>query len=71
MTDRTLYVSATIHEQMGRESVLFWRRVMSWEGWPVVAKWLGLLVIILTYIPLSGWPFCRSASARFRACLIR
>ena len=52
MTDRTLHVSATIHEQMGRESVLFWRRVMSWEGWPVVAKWLGLLVIILTYIPL-------------------
>ena len=52
MTDRTLHVSATIREQMGRESVLFWRRVMSWEGWPVVAKWLGLLVIILTYIPL-------------------
>ena len=64
MTEQTLpRVSATIHEQMGRESDLFWRRVTSWNGWAQLAKWFGLLIIILTYIPLV-WLAVMSVSER-------
>jgi ABC-type spermidine/putrescine transport system permease subunit II len=56
-------ISATIHEQMGRKSDLFWRRVVSSRGWVQLAKWLGLLLIILTYIPLL-WLALMSFSER-------
>jgi len=64
MTDQASQsVSATIHGQMGQERVLFWRHIVSWDGWAQIAKWAGLIVILLTYIPLV-WLAVMSFSER-------
>jgi ABC-type spermidine/putrescine transport system permease subunit II len=59
----TLRISATIDDQFGRESSLFWRRLTAWPHWPLVAMLGGLLVIVLTYVPIL-WLAVMSFSQR-------
>ena len=44
-------MSATIDNQIGR-GALRWRQVSGWGLWVAIAKWLGLIVILLMYVPL-------------------
>ena len=59
----TLRISATIDDQFGRDSSLFWRRLTAWPHWPLVAMLGGLLVIVLTYVPIL-WLAVMSFSQR-------
>jgi ABC-type spermidine/putrescine transport system permease subunit II len=59
----TLRISATIDDQFGKESHLFWRRLSSWPHWGEVAMVAGFLVIALTYIPII-WLAVMSFSER-------
>jgi ABC-type spermidine/putrescine transport system permease subunit II len=63
MTDATLRISATIDDQFGKESSLFWRRLTAWPHWPLIAMLGGLLVIVLTYVPIL-WLAVMSFSER-------
>lgn len=56
-------VAATIDGQIGHGGALLWRRVSGWPLWPGLAKWLGLIVILLMYIPLV-WLAVMSFSGR-------
>jgi len=56
-------VAATIDGQIGHGGALLWRRVSGWLLWPGLAKWLGLIVILLMYIPLV-WLAVMSFSGR-------
>lgn len=56
-------VAATIDGQIGHGGALLWRRVSGWPLWPALAKWLGLIVILLMYIPLV-WLAVMSFSGR-------
>ena len=56
-------VAATIDGQIGHGGALLWRRVSGWTLWPGLAKWLGLIVILLMYIPLV-WLAVMSFSGR-------
>lgn len=56
-------VAATIDGQIGHGGALLWRRVSGWSLWPGLAKWLGLIVILLMYIPLV-WLAVMSFSGR-------
>ena len=44
--------AATIDDQIGHGGALLARRVSGWQLWPAIAKWLGLIVILLMYVPL-------------------
>jgi len=59
----TLPVSATIDDQLGKQSSLFWRRLTSWPRWREVAMVAGFVVIALTYIPIV-WLAVMSFSER-------
>ena len=59
----TLRISATIDDQFGRDSSLFWRRLTAWPHWPLVAMLGGLLVIVLIYMPIL-WLAVMSFSER-------
>ena len=59
----TLRISATIDDQFGRDSSLVWRRLTAWPHWPLVAMLGGLLVIVLTYVPIL-WLAVMSFSQR-------
>jgi ABC-type spermidine/putrescine transport system permease subunit II len=59
----TLRISATIDDQFGRDSSLFWRRLTAWPHWPLVAMLGGLLAIVLTYVPIL-WLAVMSFSQR-------
>ena len=64
MTDETLpNISATIHEQMGRKSDLFWRRVVSSRGWVQLAKWLGLNSSL--FVRTGSWTEARIPGVRW------
>ena len=52
MTEITPGSSIATHGKIGHSGALSWRRIAAWSVWPSTAKWLGLIVIILTYIPL-------------------
>ena len=53
MSDRAQHrMAATIDDQIGHGGALLARRVSAWRLWTVIAKWLGLIVILLMYIPL-------------------
>ena len=53
MSDQARHrMAATIDDQIGHGGALFWRRMSGWRLWTVIAKWLGLMVILLMYIPL-------------------
>ncbi len=56
-------VAATIDGQIGHGGALLWRRVSGWPLWPGLAKWLGLIVILLMYVPLV-WLAVMSFSGR-------
>ncbi len=56
-------VAATIDGQIGHGGALLWRRVSGWPLWPALAKWFGLIVILLMYIPLV-WLAVMSFSGR-------
>jgi ABC-type spermidine/putrescine transport system permease subunit II len=63
MTHATLRISATIDDQLGKDSSLLWRRLSAWPHWPMVAMLGGLLVIGLTYVPIL-WLAVMSFSER-------
>jgi ABC-type spermidine/putrescine transport system permease subunit II len=63
MIDATFRISATIDDQFGKESSLFWRRFTAWPHWPMIAMLGGLLVIFLTYVPIL-WLAVMSFSER-------
>ena len=44
-------MAATIDDQIGHGALL-WRQVSGWHLWVAIAKWLGLIVILLMYVPL-------------------
>ena len=53
MSERAQHrMAATIDDQIGHGGALFWRRLSAWRLWTALAKWLGLIVILLMYIPL-------------------
>ena len=53
MSDRARRrMAATIDDQIGHGGALFWRRLSGWPLWTAIAKWLGLIVILLMYVPL-------------------
>lgn len=56
-------VASTIDGQIGHGGALLWRRVSGWPLWQGLAKWLGLIVILLMYIPLV-WLAVMSFSGR-------
>jgi ABC-type spermidine/putrescine transport system permease subunit II len=59
----TLRISATIDDQFGKQSHLFWRRLSSWPHWREIAVVAGFAVIVLTYIPIV-WLAVMSFSER-------
>jgi ABC-type spermidine/putrescine transport system permease subunit II len=63
MTHAALPISATIDDQFGKDSSLLWRRLTAWPHWPLVAMLGGLLVIVLTYVPIL-WLAVMSFSER-------
>jgi ABC-type spermidine/putrescine transport system permease subunit II len=63
MTQATLRIRATIDDQFGKDSSLLWRRLTAWPHWPLVAMLGGLLVIVLTYVPIL-WLAVMSFSER-------
>ena len=64
MSDRVQHrMAATIDDQIGHGGALFWRRMSAWRFWTALAKWLGLIVILLMYIPLV-WLAVMSFSGR-------
>ena len=52
MTDITPGSSMATHGKISHSGAFSWRRIAAWRVWPSTAKWLGLIVIILMYIPL-------------------
>ena len=64
MSDQAQHrLAATIDGQIGHGGALFWRRLSAWRLWTAIAKWLGLIVILLMYIPLV-WLAVMSFSGR-------
>jgi ABC-type spermidine/putrescine transport system permease subunit II len=63
MTHAALPISATIDDQFGKDSSLLWRRLTAWPHWPLVAMLGGLLVLVLTYVPIL-WLAVMSFSER-------
>ncbi len=63
MTDTAGTHPTTADAPLASVSRVIWRRVASWAGWVPLAKWLGFIVILLTYIPLV-WLAVMSFSAR-------
>ncbi|MCC2663391.1 MAG: hypothetical protein K0S35_1313 [Geminicoccaceae bacterium] len=63
MTHATLRIRATIDDQLGKDSSLLWRRLTAWPHWSLVAMLGGLLVILLTYVPIL-WLAVMSFSER-------
>jgi ABC-type spermidine/putrescine transport system permease subunit II len=44
--------TATASSKAAQGKLLTWRHVLSWKIWTKLAKWIGLILILLTYIPL-------------------
>ncbi|MBM3516458.1 MAG: ABC transporter permease subunit [Alphaproteobacteria bacterium] len=63
MSEGALSAAAAVAPDRVTATASFWRALSAWRGWAAIAKWLGLVVLILTYVPLM-WLAVMSFSGR-------